>query len=150
DQLWHAIRADELNQLGNTTQRFRDAFLTYSHLFIDDGSKGVPIRGVVPTTVLIAMGMAVLMALMSCTNVAGLLLVRVAKRTREISVRYALGAQRGRLLQQLFSEGVLLGIGGGAIGILLAPQIAAVCIRAIWGGRGQYAFSPNPDIRILT
>jgi len=149
DVLWRAIRADELKQLGHTTQRFRDAFLTYSHLFIDNGSKGVPIRGVVPTTVLIAMGMAVLMALMSCTNVAGLLLVRVAKRTREISVRYALGAQRRRLIQQLLAEGVLLGLGGASIGILLAPWIATVLIHSIWGGRSQHAFSPNPDIRIL-
>src|SRR6185437_10172958 len=148
DQLWHAIRAGELKQLGNTTQRFRDAFLTYSHLFIDDGSKGVPIRGVVPTTVLIAMGMAVLMALMACTNVAGLLLVRVTKRTREISVSYALGAQRRRLIQQLLADGLLLGLGGASIGILLAPRIATVLIHSIWG-RSQHAFTASPDIRIL-
>lgn len=149
DQLWHAIRADELKQLGNTTQRFRDAFLTYSHLFLDDGSKGVPVRGVVPTTVLIAMGMAVLMALMSCTNVAGLLLVRVAKRTREISVRYALGAQRRRLIQQLLAEGLLLGLSGASIGMLLAPRIATVLIHSIWGGRSQHGFTASPDFRIL-
>jgi putative ABC transport system permease protein len=149
DQLWQAMRADELKQLGNTTQHFRDAFLANSHLSLEDGSKGVPVRGVVPTTVLIAMGMSALMALLACTNVAGLLLVRIAKRTREISVRYALGAQKRRLLQQLLAEGLLLGIGGGTIGILLGPGIAAVCIRAMLGGRSQYALSPNPDFRIL-
>ena len=149
DQLWHAIRADELKQLGHTTQRFRDAFVTYSHLFLDDGSKGVPMRGLVPTTVLIAMGMALVMALMSCTNVASLLLVRVAKRTREISVRYALGAHRGRLIRQLLAEGLLLGLGGASIGIFLAPRIAAVLIHAIWGGRSEHAFTPSPDARIV-
>jgi len=149
DQLWHAIRTDELRQLGHTTQHFRDAFLTYSHLFLDDGSKGVPVRGLVPTTVVIAMGMALVMALMSCTNVASLLLVRVAKRTREISVRYALGAHRGRVIQQLLAEGLLLGLGGASLGILLSPRIATVLIHAIWGGRSQYAFSPSPDMRIL-
>ena len=149
DQVWHSIRADELKQLGRTSQTFRDAFLTNSHLFLDDGSKGVRVRGSV-TTLLIVMGMTVLMTLMSCANVAGLLLVRVARRTREISVRYALGAQRMRLVQQLLAEGLLLGLTGGAIGIFLAPQIAAVLIRTIWGtGRIHSAFSPHPDLRIL-
>ncbi len=150
DQLWHSIRADELKQLGRSSQTFRDAFLTNSHLFLDDGSKGVPVHGTVPTTLLIVMGMAALMALMSCTNVASLLLVRVARRTREISVRYALGAQRRRLVQQLLAEGLLLGLAGGAIGIFLAPQIAAVLTRTIWGaGHSQFAFSPYSDLRIL-
>ena len=150
DQLWHSIRTDELKHLGRTSQAFRDAFLTNSHLFLDDGSKGVPVHGTVPTTLLIVMGMAVLMALMSCANVAGLLLVRVARRTREISVRYALGAQRMRLIQQLLAEGLLLGLAGGTIGIFLAPQIAAVLIRTIWGaGRIHSAFSPHPDLRVL-
>src|SRR6266700_7962516 len=76
DQLWHSIRADDLKKLGHSSQRFRDAFLTNSHLFLDDGSKGVPVHGTGPTTVLIVMGMAVLMALVSCANVASLLLVR--------------------------------------------------------------------------
>ena len=150
DQVWHSIRADELKQLGRTSQRFRDAFLTNSHLFLSDASGGVPIHGTVPTTLLIVMGMAVLMALMSCTNVASLLLVRLARRTREISVRYALGAKRRRLLQQLLVEGMLLGLAGGAIGMVLAPQVATLLIRTIWGdGRRQLAFSSHPDPRIL-
>jgi len=151
DQVWHSIRADELKQLGRTSQRFRDAFLTNSHLFLDDGSRGVPVHGTVPATLLIVMGMAVFMALMSCTNVASLMLVRMARRTREISVRYALGAKRRRLLQQLLVEGLLLGLAGGVLGMVLAPQVAALLIRTIWGeGRRQLAFSSHPDLRILT
>jgi putative ABC transport system permease protein len=150
DLVWHSVRAEELKQLGHSSQHFRDAFLTNSHLFLEDSSKGVPVHGTEPTTLLIVMGMAAAMALMSCTNVASLLLVRVARRTREISVRYALGAQRTRLVRQLLAEGLLLGLTGAAIGIFLAPQIAAVLIRTIWGvGRSQFAFSPHPDLRIL-
>ena len=150
DQVWHSTRADELQQLGHTSQAFRDAFLTNSHLFLEDAPSGVPLHGAVATTLLIVMGMAVLMGLMSCTNVASLLLVGVARRTREISIRYALGARRGRLIQQLFAEGTLLGLAGGAVGIVLEPQIATVLIRTIGqGGRNQLAYSIHPDFRIF-
>ena len=150
DPLWHSIRAEELKLMGHSSPTFRDAFLTNSHLLLDDSSKGVPVHSTVPATLLIVMGMAVLMALMSCTNVAGLLLVRVARRTREISVRYALGAQRRRLMQQLLAEGTLLGFAGGVFGIALAPQIAALLIRTAWARDASHlAFTSHPDLRIL-
>ena len=150
DLLWHSLRANELQQMGHSSESFRDGFLTNSHLFLDDGSKGVPVHGRVPTTLLIVMGMAALMALMACANVASLLLVRVARRRREISVRYALGARPRQLIQQLLAEGMLLGVTGGVVGIFLSPVLATVLIRTIWsGGRNQLAFSTHPDLRIL-
>jgi putative ABC transport system permease protein len=150
DQVWHSTRADELKQLGHPSQAFRDAFLTNSHLFLDDASSGVPLHGTVATTLVIVMGMAGLMGLMSCMNVASLLLVRMARRTREISIRCALGAQSRRLIQQLLAEGLLLGLAGGAIGIALERPIAAALIRTIWqGGRIQVALDVHPDFRIL-
>ncbi len=150
DQVWRSVRADELKQLGHTSQRFRDAFLTNSHLFLNGAAKGVPVDDTAPNTLLIVMGMAAFMALISCVNVASLMLVRVARRTREISVRYALGARRQRLMQQLLVEGVLLGLAGGTMGMILAPQIAGLLIRAVWGdARRHLELSSHPDARIL-
>ena len=150
DQVWHSIRADELKQLGHSSQAFRDAFLTNSQLFLNDASSGVPLHGTVATTLLVVMGMAALMGLMSCTNVASLLLVRMARRTREISIRCALGAQSRKLMQQLLAEGLLLGLAGGAIGIVLEQPIAVALIRTILqGGRSQVALDAHPDFRIL-
>ena len=62
DALWRSIRAEELKQIGRTSQRFRDAFLTNSHLFLHDGSKGVPMHATMSTTLLIVMALAGLVA----------------------------------------------------------------------------------------
>jgi len=150
DPLWHSIRAEELHQLGHNSQNFKEAFLTNSHLFLDDGSRGVPVHGSIPTTLLVVMAMAGLMMLMACTNVGSLLLVRVAARTREISVRYALGAKRARVIQQLLAEGMLLGLAGGIAGIALAPLVSPLLMRTLWARSAvRLAFSSQPDLRIL-
>jgi predicted permease len=150
DPLWHSIRAEELSEMGHHSQRFKDEFLTYSHLFLEDGSKGLCAAEAGHTTLLVVMGMAALMVLIACANVACLLLVRVASRAREISVRYALGAKRARVIQQLLAEGLLLGVTGGVAGILLSPQISNLLSRILWSrSAGEAGFSTFPDLRIL-
>lgn len=148
--LWHSLRAEELKQMGPHSERFQDRYLNKSNLLLFPGGKGLSYnREDMRTPLYIQMSMVVLVLLMAAVNVASLILVRAAGRVREFSMRYALGADRRRIVAQLAAEGMLLGIAGGALALLIAPLASHILVSRMVGDQGSNPFSTQIDTRIL-
>jgi putative ABC transport system permease protein len=148
--LWHALRAGELKALGHKSQPFVDDFLTHSRLVIEPGARGLSYsRSSLETPLVAVMAMAALVLLLAAVNVASLLLVRSASRVQEFAVRYAMGARSGRILQQLLMEGMLIGLLGGAAGLLFAPAAMRLLLRQMAAADGTHAFRATLDARLF-
>ena len=151
EPLWYALRSAELTGYGSVSGRFKDRFLA-THLSVKDDSTGfMPRRDDLKTPLMVPMGMVGVLAAMCAINVATLLLLRAAGRVREISMRYALGAARSRIISQLLVEGAVLGACGAIAGVAVSPVIARTLVGMIANGDDptQAPYSSSVDGRVL-
>ena len=123
-----AARTELSGIQGNIARQFPDLHLAKKagvQSYLDS------LVGSVRPALLALQGAVLLVWLIACANIAGLMLTRMAARRREIAVRAALGAARGRIVRQFLTESLLLGIAGGACGLGIAYACLAVLRHSI-------------------
>jgi len=105
-----------------------------AHHSVNVGPLAQVIVGDVRPALLVLLGAVAFVLLIACANVANLLLARSATRRREMAIRAALGASQGRMMRQVMTEGVLMALAGGALGLLIAHWGTRAVLAAIPGG----------------
>lgn len=138
DVLYRQIRESEAQQLPASVSAFdREEFLAHRIAVLpgDQGFRHLQVE--LETSLLLLFGATCAVLLILCANLANLMMARATVRAQETAVRLALGASRLRLLRQWLTEGIVLAVLGGVLGVVIA----------LWIKAGLMAFIP-PDFRV--
>lgn len=141
---------EELNQSYFSKFPEARADLLKQTFSLEPGERGDSgLRGRFERPLIVLECLAAVVLLIACTNIAGLLLARGAARRRDLAIRRAIGAGRGRIIGQLFAESVIVAVAGAAAGLVLGTWLTELLIALLPAGTNAISLSSTPDTRVL-
>src|SRR6266404_3576922 len=147
--VYRPLLQEQLAQINGWDQQKRQRFLDKKVLVIP-GAKGRTTLQTDSGNALTALFvMVALVLLIACTNVANLLLAQGAARQRELAIRSAMGASRGRMIQQLLAESLLCALGGGAAGLLIGAWLMNLLTPIVASNLSVKGLSTSLDQGVL-
>lgn len=142
-QIWHSFA-------GPVLTRDQQQTLSHTHIPLTSAARGLSrLRFQYSKPLLILMILVMLVLLIACANIANLLLARATTRQKEISLRMAIGAGRGRLIRQMLTESLLMAFIGGALGVVLAWWGSDALLAMVSTGAERLPIKVSPDTTVL-